>query len=414
MPAELTALLPTRVVVPLSGPTKDQPPRAAGPETVRLEWLRSREPATLIVAEAGAGKTTLLKWLAAEAATEGRIFPLYVALFGTAEFDENCLIASMFSQAAGLGELSEPQIAPLKRLFTRRLFQGRVLLLLDGFDALVPSLQDRLARALQRHLVSTDRNKILVSSRPTTSTLPSYRLLPFALPDILDALKSATVDDPSGVPIIPTELLIRFPALFSAAIEGRSFRGAPPGVGKIALLHRAIVKLLGPSPERGPMLLALASQKALEDQFDTKPDDFDQLVSSTLSSRLVMQVSEEDRFAFVHRSIQDYLAAVAIAHEPEPLIEIASIAFSDDANFEIAAMAIIELGNIEAALDTIKAAPDSFDLALLQLRSRVAALAADISLPYLLKRRRARDPACGALADGWFAYKAGKRAATLH
>ncbi|MET4483761.1 HEAT repeat domain-containing protein [Bradyrhizobium sp. F1.13.3] len=398
VPAELTALLPTRVVVPLSGLTKDQPPRTAGPETVRLEWLRSREPATLIVAEAGAGKTTLLKWLAVEAATEGRLFPLYVPLFGTAEFDENSLFASMFAQAAGLGELSEPQIASLKRLFTRRLFQGRVLLLLDGFDALVPSLQDRFARALQRHLVSADRNKILVSSRPTTSTLPSYRLLPFALPDILDVLKSATVDDPSGVPIIPTELLIRFPALFSAAIEGRSFRGAPPGVGKIALLHRAIVKLLGPSPERGPMLLALASlalqrrtevsfsrsdlETALDDQLETKPDDFDQLVSSTLSSRLVMQASEEDRFAFVHRSIQEYLAAVAIAHEPEPLIAIASIAFSDDANFEIAAMAIIELGNIEATLDTIKAAPDSFDLVLLQLRSRVAALAADISLSY--------------------------------
>lgn len=40
--------------------------------------------------------------------------------------------------------------------------------------------------------------------------------------------------------------------------------------------------------------------------------------------------------------------------------------------------------------------------------------AAALMLAYLLKRRRARDPACGALADGWFAYKAGKRAATLH
>ncbi|PXX60303.1 NACHT domain-containing protein [Nocardia tenerifensis] len=138
----------------------------------RVESALSRKSRILIRGEAGSGKTTLLRWLAitaarasftGELASWNGLVPVLLRLRSYAARD-----------LPKLHELLDDAAGPLtshmpKAWIDRRLADGKVLLLIDGVDELVPADRGKVREWISVLLHAYPHTRLIVTSRPTAA-----------------------------------------------------------------------------------------------------------------------------------------------------------------------------------------------------------------------------------------------------
>ena len=212
--AEESALWPT---APLKFASMVRPQASEeGVANMRAETALGRFPRTLLRGQAGSGKSTLLRWIAVTAARGGFTGDLsgwngrIPFLINLRSFAERALPEPQDFVQGPLAALMPPGWAH------RRLAEGRALLLADGIDEMIPSKRP-LVRQWMRDLLSAyPSTRAVVSSRPAAADsrwLSSEGFVPLALepmgPGELRALirhwHSAISHSP-GLPCRPEDL----------------------------------------------------------------------------------------------------------------------------------------------------------------------------------------------------------------
>ncbi len=408
-----------------SRPGKDQEAqRRIKPE----DLLKRREPA-VIAGAPGCGKTTLMRWLAMQVCDDAsKRIPIFIEMKGlnqkSFESADVRLESVLFDHAATESlrslDATEADRKQLRDEFARRLKSGEVVALLDGLDEVrgwehFHYLCDSINRFVEDH----GNNLMIISSRPFAlrdrrfGKAEEMEIAPFNRDQIALFLDHYFGED-EGRKLLPKLMspdlsdLVSVPTLIGAIV--RRIRQSGKVETDRLKLYEAIVADLAAridsqkNVERftlndpdGRLKLAFLTQLAFNRLFD---DDIEQgrdaervtfttdfieasarrfcrdtreafaLAADVKATPLVREVAE-NVWAFSHLSLQEYLAAKALAAHPDcESIFVRACFHPLLVEMETLSMALGMVRNPDRMYETLEQLPESLDHKLLRLRAR--------------------------------------------
>jgi energy-coupling factor transporter ATP-binding protein EcfA2 len=128
--------------------------------TSNIDFFDQYGPALLITGGAGSGKSTLLKHLFLKTLELSSRVPLYLELRRFNAADSSDFVLMMHSAA------KEANLDINERVFRTLLSEGRVTLLLDAYDELLPDVAAKLSGEITRFADANRNTTLIVTSRP--------------------------------------------------------------------------------------------------------------------------------------------------------------------------------------------------------------------------------------------------------
>lgn len=206
------------------------------PKPIRLKNLDPfKFNHNIIFGTVGQGKSILMRYLLGGEIRSGTRIPMFVELRNIEENSLRGYLAAKFSALMGINNDDE--------LFTVFATEGKLSILLDGFDEVDPGSVSRLMQEIEELSYSFPESKIILTSRPDSdckhlTNFHSYRIQPLTLEDLLGFYKKITKDVTfsarihSAIKSSPTKIreLITTPLLATLlAISYRSAQKIPLG-----------------------------------------------------------------------------------------------------------------------------------------------------------------------------------------
>lgn len=329
--------------------------------TMRAETAFARFPRTLLRGQAGSGKSTLLRWIAVTASRAG---------FAGDLTDWNCRVPFLIKlRSHADGVLPQPEDfveGPLGGLMPpgwahRVLGQGRALLMADGVDELPASRRPAVRQWLRDLLAAYPSVCAVVSSRPAAAEsrwLAAEGFLPVViepmgpgevrelvrqwhiairhatslpcLPEELPGYEGALLARLEGGAHLPRDRMGLYAAALELLLERRDAERAIPAHRDIALEREQKVRILQDLAwqltifGRAEMATAtglkrVADKTASMPRVTAAPAS---ILEHLLQRSGVIREPVPGRIDFVHRTVQEYLAAAQAADnaDVEPLI----------------------------------------------------------------------------------------------
>ncbi len=313
-------------------------------------------PANHVVLEGivGQGKSILLRWLLGREARSGSRIPVFIELrrVPTGQFDN--FVLKVFSELVGA--------VPDEDLFSFFADQGKLSLLLDGFDELDPANVTEIATSVERLAQLHPAMRIIITSRPDNGiqksalfdVVPIARLTPDKLPGFFSKILSrdkelaarliAATAASKGIaelvstPLLATLLTIVYRAHQKIPLDFSEFydelfqillvrhdrsKIAYERHRKTKLSDRHIqeifeafcfkTKALSKSSVERQEALAIVSQAVDAAKMECDPSNFLDDIE-----RVTCLLSEEGgRVEFLHQSVQEFFAARYVKGRPE-------------------------------------------------------------------------------------------------
>ena len=310
----------------------------------------SGERNTILLGAAGSGKSTILRQI-----TEGRD-PSEACIISLRNIENfKTPIAQLISDVGYLGSPGTPSSVDVK-IHTEG-SDAKIDIYLDGVDEILPERRGEFLLALTRWIASLPSAKWIIASRPGTSSLPTEGFqIAYLLP-----LSDAQIGELAGNFQIPENLVEKltedheFGTLTKIPLFAELMCSVFASYGDLPVKRTSVfgkyVRLLMSDWDRSRSvvrsdvssdhLLSFLERLALKllvdqtfevsrDQLKTagdiasfyKFDDLDLVLADPRITSFFAEVGH-DRFGFVHRSIQEYLAASAIIRLPN-MVEIIS------------------------------------------------------------------------------------------
>lgn len=326
--------------------------------TQKLEGLNDF-PANHVVLEGtvGQGKSILMRWLLGREARSGERIPIFIELrrVPIAGFDN--FVVNAFSDLIGTPADIE--------IFEAFAANGRISLLLDGFDELDPANESSIANSVERHANLFPQTRILITARPDSGIQNSAnfdviqiaKLTKESLPNFFNKIlsrdkelakrliaaiqASGTISDLISTPLLATLLTIvyrahqRIPLDFSEfyeelfqilLIRHDKSKTAYERHRKTKLSDRQMqeafeafsFKSKANSKSSIPRSEAINFAK---DSLIAARVDCDESAFLTDVKKITCLLSEEGgRIEFIHQSVQEFFAAKYIKSRPEQVI----------------------------------------------------------------------------------------------
>jgi HEAT repeat protein len=417
----------------MPAPGGGKPARTVGPE----ELLRGRTRA-VIAGAPGCGKTTLLKYLALKTLEAGERFPVFLECKAiTAEaFRESGqdLARLLFERGvAALPGVEAAERERLRELFDARLKAGEAALFLDGLDEVSGAeFFPRLRESVGEFLRSTHAdNTLVISARPYAlqarfEGARQMEIAPLSPLQVEEFFRHYYGDEAAAERLLqalrqrrPLRELMRVP--FLLGVIARLYREHDRIVESRLDLYRQIVLQLAVKldleksvvrtefrvPDRGgalklDFLRQLAFERLLTDEVEaegerlvfTGEDILEKakqfwaqnappsgsaydLAEDVKATPLLREVGA-DAYAFSHLTVQEYLAATALARRPDCDKIFCRAYFNPTlAEMEVLPMTLGLLPRPERLFDALEHLPESLTYTSLRLRARALAYATD-------------------------------------
>jgi HEAT repeat protein len=410
--------------------------------TLKPDELLRRRTQAVIVGAPGCGKTTLLRYLALKTLQTGKRFPVFLELKSLSEkaFEaaEGNLVELLFTKAiaAPLG-FSAAELDRCKAFFLVRLKAGEVTIFLDGLDEVAGAkFFNALCRSVNDFMASAYRNNdLIISTRPYAlqhrfESMQEMEIASLTPRQIEAFLQHYYGDDPT-IKKLHQELrrrrelreMARVPFLLS--VIAYLYRQQAEIVGERLELYRQLVQQLVtqldreknierfylPDPDgslKREFLKQLAYERLFVDEVDkeaerliltgeviaTKARTFCQthlttnphLLAADVKATPLLREIGADAYAFSHLTLQEYLAAVALAEQSDCEKTFCRAYFNPTlAEMEVLPMALGLVRNPDDFYAALEGLPESLNFANLRMRARGLAYVHKISEEYLTK-----------------------------
>lgn len=317
------------------------------PKPIRLKNLDPfKYNHNIIFGTVGQGKSILMRYLLGGEIRSGTRIPMFVELRNIESNTLRAYLGEKFSALMGINFDDE--------LFSVFAAEGKLSILLDGFDEVDPGSVNRLMQEIEELSQSFPESKIILTSRPDSdckhlTNFHSYRIQPLTLEDLLGFYKKITKDPHFSVRIhaairsSPTKIreLVTTPLLATLlAISYRSVQKIPLGFSEFyddlfqILLIRHDASKLGWRRHRKSKLDDRQIQQIFEAFcFSTRRRqlasvDYEAAYNLTVSSIeetgfeaepqaflddikkiTCLLIEEGKKISFVHASVQEFFAA---------------------------------------------------------------------------------------------------------
>ena len=352
---------------------KTEKERKKEKRTLKPDELLRRRTHAVIVGAPGCGKTTLLRYLAMKTLQAGKRFPVFLELktLGEKGFEaaEGNLVDLLFTKAiAGPLGLSAVETECLKAFFLARLKASEVAIFLDGLDEVAGGkFFSALCRSVNEFVASAYReNDLIISTRPYALQHRFEGLQEMEIASLIPRQVEAFLqhyygDDPTTKQL-QQELrrrrelqdMARVPFLLS--VIAYLYRQQGEIVGERLELYRQLVQQLGtqldreknverfylPDPD-GSLKRDFLKQLAYERLFvDEVEKDIERLIltgeviaakargycqthhianhhllATDVKATPLLREIGADAYAFAHLTLQEYLAAITLAEQPD-------------------------------------------------------------------------------------------------
>jgi HEAT repeat protein len=398
------------------------------------ELLRRRSKA-VIAGAPGCGKSTLLRYLALQALTKGKRLPILLALKEVTKHDlERAkwrLDQLLLDKIVASFPLSAPEEQKLREHVRLRIAAGETIILLDGLDEVSgEEFFNDLCRALQQFSASAGSSQLLVSARPYAlqarfDYLPEMEIVPLnprqvvlfleqyygrttAVQALSMQLQRPDLRDLASVPLLLTMLAhlhLQGHGLVGDRLElyrqivhhltntldrekmvDRFRLPDPEGLYKHGFLrHLAYSHLFKSGINRG-VLTGDSIAEAAKDfcRIEVFPLEWAPLLTSDVKATPLLREVYTDAWAFVHPTLQEYLAATALAKRAD-CTEVFSQAYFDPviAETELLPMALGLWRDDSASLfNLLVGLPESLSLVSLRMRIRSARYGVEFSIEF--------------------------------
>jgi HEAT repeat protein len=417
----------------------DEKKKKPAPKVVAPDELLKPGVRAMTSGAPGCGKTTLLRWLTRRALHDDTRFPVLVELKSVADFSQplqEILFASVLEQCGGEFALADADKNRLREHFSAALRDGRLSVFLDGLDEIVadPNFLD-LCKGVERFACEHVRPagcSLVVSARPYALrgrflTLTRYEIAPLDDRQIAQFLDGYFKDAPEAARLKKdvaerpnVKELARVPALLGVLV-GLTAAGDAATDSRLTLYQKIFDRLTGDDDRERNVERIAASNALCEDADFSVRRDFARFVAferlfdpdptarfrfsrerlhaaaerfceakpatlgkygvplaNWLAASPLLRETGADEYAFLHLTIQEFLAAQALVAKPDCERRLCAATFDAQlAELETLPMALGLAKNPDELYAALEALPESLDFANLRVRARGLAYAGD-------------------------------------
>jgi HEAT repeat protein len=375
-------------LVPVGARSGGAAPSSNSLSLLDASWLGNETPAIrYIVGPPGSGKSTMLRQLAVRAARDPSVFPVRLSSQDALTVGGGSVFHAAVECAVKSSRVdSEADRSVMRALLVTRLFQGRLLVLLDGIDEVPAPHIPELFAMIESDAAHFRRGNRLIAVARQGTTLPRFEdvqileTLPWKTDDALSLLAEGEDVDAEtrhawkamlSSPVLMPVLL--WPPLLGLLKRARADNPHTqlPRLDVLGWVLDLLTGYLDKSSRRALGLLAASTLASHEVTFSREqalsiiekgskekgtPIDSDEL----LANMCLASASPAHALQFAQHSIHEALAARHFAAEMSSA-ELVRLWFDDVYRPDVCAMAIGWSHEFDRCSDLLRSLPDSLD-----------------------------------------------------